>query len=249
MISATTLDQYIRQLLNIDQFSDYCPNGLQVEGIKPIRKLITGVTASQALLNAAVDEKADAIVVHHGYFWKGEPAPLIGMKFRRVRTLIIHDIHLFAYHLPLDAHPVLGNNAQVCNVLTAVPVSRFGEQQIGIIAELAVPMSLTRFQTLAESVFQRTVFTAGPLEKQITKIAVCTGGGQSFFSDAIAQNVDLFLSGEISEHNVHMAVETGVNYMAAGHHATERFGIQALGMHLGSRFDLDVKFIDQDSGV
>lgn len=247
MVLASILDSNLRQLLEVDRFSDYCPNGLQVEGDRPISKLVTGVTASQALVDAAVNEGADAILVHHGYFWKGESAPIVGIKRKRIAALINNGIHLFAYHLPLDAHPVYGNNIQLCIALGAEPYARFGDQNIGFLAKLPEPTALSAFKAMVESAVNRSVFVAGPEDKTVQNIAVCSGGGQSFYEDAIAANADVFLSGEISEHNTHTAVETGVVYMAAGHHATERFGPRALGEYLAAQYNLNVNYIDIDT--
>jgi dinuclear metal center YbgI/SA1388 family protein len=240
---------YIESELAVSRFRDYCPNGLQVEGRAEVRRIATGVTASQAVLEAATAWGADAILVHHGYFWRSENAAITGIKKRRVAHLLKHDVSLLAYHLPLDAHPELGNNAQLAEMLGFVEQGRFGEQDIAMHGILAQPQTLQQLAKLIQLTLQRTPQVIGHANPNIARIAWCSGGGQGYFEQAVALGVDAFLTGEISEQNVHVAQETGVVFIAAGHHATERYGVQALGEHLAERFGLEHRFFDQDIPV
>lgn len=247
MVTRQALEAYLHTLLNVAKFSDYAPNGLQVEGREDIRRIVTGVTASQALLDAAVEWGADAVLVHHGYFWKSEPAVVCGMKKRRLATLLNNDINLLAYHLPLDAHPELGNNAQLAKLLGIVTDDYMDERElqgVGLVGHLPEPMSLADFgKRVADALQQEPKLIAGG-EQLISRIAWCTGGAQSYIDQAAALGVDAYLSGELSEPTTHSARENGIHYIAAGHHATERYGIKALGEHLANHFDLACQFID-----
>lgn len=243
------LVNYLDGLLMPGKFRDYCPNGLQVEGRSEIGRIVAGVTASQALLDAAVDHQADAILVHHGYFWKGEDGRVTGIRRKRLATLLANDINLLAYHLPLDAHPELGNNAQLASRLGWVPDGRFGEQDIAWLGTLAEPCDLMALAAKVAVVLGREPMVVGDGGRPIRRIAWCSGGAQGYFEQAIALGVDAFLSGEISEQTVHLARESGVAYLAAGHHATERYGVQALAGHLAQRFALSCSFIDLDNPV
>ena len=223
------LNDYLNTLLQPERFSDYCPNGLQVEGKQEIIKIVTGVTASIALLQAATEAKADAILVHHGYFWRGEALPITGIKKRRIQFLLQHDINLFAYHLPLDAHAELGNNVMLARQLGLTVTGRAGDKDMLLLAELNQPQTL---QTLVETIarkLQRTPQVIGDLNKPIKHIVLCTGAAQGYIEQAVAAGADVYISGEISEQTVHVARESGMSYISAGHHATERYGIQALG--------------------
>ena len=243
------LRDYIGSLLEVSRFRDYSPNGVQVEGKAPVQRLASGVTASQRLLDAAIAWGADAILVHHGYFWRNEDAAVTGIKKRRLAHLMRHDVSLLAYHLPLDAHAVLGNNAQLGRRLGLVERGRFGEQDIACYGELAQEQRLAQFSTRIADTLQRTPQVIGDGSCTIRRIAWCSGAAQDYFEAAVALGVDAFLSGEISEQNVHVAHETGVAFIAAGHHATERYGIQALGEHLASRFGVEHRFFDLDNPV
>jgi dinuclear metal center YbgI/SA1388 family protein len=243
------LRDYIESELAVSRFRDYCPNGVQVEGRAEIRRLATGVTASQAVLEAATIWGADAILVHHGYFWRSEDAAITGIKKRRVAHLLKHDVSLLAYHLPLDAHPGLGNNAQLGERLGFIEKGRFGEQDIAMHGALAQPQTLQQLTRHIQQVLQREPQVIGHANPNIARIAWCSGAAQGYFEQAVALGVDAFLTGEISEQNVHIAQETGVVFIAAGHHATERFGVQALGEHLAARFNLEHRFFDQDVPV
>jgi dinuclear metal center YbgI/SA1388 family protein len=214
-----------------------------------VRRIATGVTASQAVLEAATAWGADAILVHHGYFWRSEDAAITGIKKRRVAHLLKHDISLLAYHLPLDAHPELGNNAQLAGRLGFVVQGNFGEQDIAMHGALAQAQSLQQLTRHIEHTLQRAPQVIAHANPNIARIAWCSGGGQGYFEQAVALGVDAFLTGEISEQNVHVAQETGVAFIAAGHHATERYGVQALGEHLAKRFGLEHLFFDQVNPV
>lgn len=250
-VNRDELAKYLAEALNITQFRDYCPNGLQVEGRTEIRRLVTGVTASYALLEAAVADGADAILVHHGYFWRGEDARVVGPKRKRLKLLLTHDINLFGYHLPLDAHPEFGNNVQLAQQLDLLPNGRFGEDNLGWLG--TVSDSLVRtvgdLANLIERRLHRTPVLIGDPSQPLGQIAWCTGAAQNLLGDAIAAGAGVYISGEISEPTVHLARETGVAYLAAGHHATERYGVQALGRRLAERFGLQHQFIDIDNPV
>ncbi len=238
------LDHYTRTLLELSRFRDYCPNGLQVEGRPEVRRIVTGVSASLALLEAAAAAGADAVLVHHGYFWKNEPAPIVGVKRRRIRFLLERDISLFAFHLPLDAHPELGNNAQLGRRLGLCPERWVGEQGLIAVGRPSEPVSLEAFAQRVGAVLDRAPLVVGEAGRMVERIAWCSGGAQGYFEAAAAEGVDAYLTGEVSEHNVHFARESGVAFLAAGHHATERYGIQALGEHLAAEFGLEHRFID-----
>jgi dinuclear metal center YbgI/SA1388 family protein len=244
MAKINEITQYVAQLLQVDRFKDYCPNGLQVEGKTEVRKIVSGVTASMALLQAAKDADADLILVHHGYFWRGEDARITGIKRQRLGFLINHNLNLLAYHLPLDAHPELGNNAQLGKVLGIEPLGYTGESNIVAYGNLANPMPLADFVQHVERRLQRQATVVGPQQKTVQKVAWCTGAAQGYLDTAIELGVDVYISGEISEQTHHEALESGVSYISAGHHATERYGVQALGRHLAEKFDLEHQFID-----
>lgn len=240
------LENVVNQKLNTGAFSDYAPNGLQVEGREEIRTVITGVTACQALLDEAVRRQADAVLVHHGYFWKSESPVIKGMKRQRLRTLLANDINLFGWHLPLDAHPQLGNNAQLA-ALFDIEVK--GEvQPLVPWGELAEPLSGEALAAKIAAKLGRTPLHCGDnAPAHIKRIAWCSGGGQGFIDSAAAFGVDAFITGEVSEQTIHSAREQGLHFFAAGHHATERGGIKALGEWLAQQHGLDVTFIDIDN--
>lgn len=230
-------------------FNDYCPNGLQVQGRDEVGTIVTGVTASEALIDAAIAAGADAILVHHGYFWKGEAAPVVGMKRRRLAKLLAHDISLIAYHLPLDAHPTLGNNAQLAKRLGLLRErSLFDDpRQVGDVGVLEQALSAEAFaERIGQALCRQPLhIAAGPA--RIQRVAWCTGGAQGFIEQAASQGVDAYISGEISEPTVHIARECGLHYFAAGHHATERYGVQALGDWCAEHLGVAHVFIDCDS--
>ena len=243
------LCDYNASLLQTGLFRDYSPNGLQVEGRAEVRRIATAVTASQQVLDEAVAWGADAILVHHGYFWRNEDATITGIKKRRIARLLESDVSLLAYHLPLDAHPELGNNAQLGKLLGLVESGRFGEQDIACVGLLEQPRTLEQFALRVAQALQRAPLAIGDASRIVQKVAWCSGAAQGYFEAAIAQGVDAYITGEISEQNFHLVQESGVAFIAAGHHATERYGIQALGAHLSARFGLEHRFFDQDNPV
>lgn len=243
------LDGYLDQYLEVAKFRDYCPNGLQVEGRARIDRLVTGVSASLALLEAAIEAKADAVLVHHGYFWRGEDPRLTGTRRRRIARLLEHDINLYAFHLPLDAHTDIGNNAALARTLDFEPVGRFGEQDLGWHGNARGGLTLGGLAQRVEERLSREPLVVGEPSRPVRRVAWCTGAAQGYLEDAVRLGVDVYLSGEISEQTVHFARESGVAYIAAGHHATERYGVQALGAHLAERFGIEHRFIDIDNPV
>ncbi len=239
--------QLINSKLESGRVRDYCPNGLQVEGKAQVRKILTGVTASQALLDRAVAEQADAILVHHGYFWKSEASEITGMKKRRLQTLLQHDINLFAYHLPLDIHPDLGNNAQLGALLGFDDSSALASvEPVGVVRQtrLSAAVSLADIVMRLQQKLERPVFSHDAGIGDIQHIAWCTGGGQGYIDAAAAAGAQLFISGEVSEQTIHSANELGIHFIAAGHHATERYGVKALGEWLATQTDVEVVFAD-----
>ncbi len=249
MVKLTELSRYCDDLLEVDRFHDYCPNGLQVEGKAQIEHIVSGVTACQALIDAAVAQQADAILVHHGYFWRGEDARIVGIKRQRIQALLQSEISLLAYHLPLDAHPVLGNNAQLAQRLGLNIEGQFGLEQpaIGLYGTLSKATPAAEFlQTIEQQLSRPPTHIPGEV-KSIQKVAWCTGGAQSYIETAVELGVDAYISGEISEQTTHVARENGMHFIAAGHHATERYGAMALGEHLADHFAIKNTFVDIDN--
>jgi len=240
------LQAYIDELLEVSLYKDYAPNGLQVEGKSEIKKIVTGVTANQALIDAAIRLNADAILVHHGYFWKSEPQQIIGFKKRRIKSLLINDINLFGYHLPLDGHAELGNNAQLGKLWQLDNIEQDG---LVFTAKLETPISVEEFYDRVYETLDRKPLWLQGGPGILKTVSWCSGGAQGYIDKAIAKGADLFISGEVSEQTTHLAQECGIHYFAAGHHATERLGIKALGEHLSEKFNLDVTFIDIDNPV
>ena len=244
-------NQLLTTILNPDSIKDFCPNGLQVEGCEQVKKIVTGVTASQALIDAAIAQGADTILVHHGYFWKGEAKPITGMKKRRIAALLNHDINLFAYHLPLDVHPEIGNNAQLAQLLDLEmteglePVAN----SVAVKGRLKTPLSGEQFAKKIAKVLNREPLVSLVRDEPIATIAWCTGGGQGYIDLAASQGVDAYLTGEASEQTIHSSREQHIDFFAAGHHATERYGIKALGELLAEQHGFDVTFIDIDNPV
>ena len=234
-------------LLDAARFRDYCPNGLQVEGRADVQRVVSGVTASLALIERAVELEADAILVHHGLFWKGDDMRVTGPKKRRLELLLKHGINVFAYHLPLDAHAELGNNAQLAQRLGFRITGRFAEQEIGFLGDLLSPLPAEALTASVSAALGRKALVVGPHERPVRLIAWCTGGAQGYFEQAIAAGCDAFLSGEISEQTTHLARETGVPYIAAGHHATERYGVQAVGAWLENTHGIEHQFFDDEN--
>lgn len=253
-VNAQQIESYCNQLLFANEFKDYCPNGLQVDANAPISKVVTGVTASLALIEAAKETQANALLVHHGYFWKGEPDTLTGIKGARVRALMQAGISLLAYHLPLDAHPTIGNNAALANLLgfelgealyphEARPVGNIITAREQVSARVLA-------QRIAEALNREPLHIAPPLadmQAPLARIGLCTGAAQDFIEQAALMGCDAFISGEISERTTHSARELGIHYFACGHHATEMLGIQNLGQAVGSEFGVAVEFINIDN--
>lgn len=249
------LEQILNQKLNSAAISDYAPNGLQVEGKAEIHKIITGVTASQALIDYAIRQQADAILVHHGYFWKSENPCIRGMKGKRIKSLLQHDINLFAYHLPLDIHAELGNNAQLAKLLGIENLQPLesSPNSIPMWGTLPTPLSVEQLAQRIEQQLGRkaTLCNAAELSQNpphlIEKVGICTGGGQGYIDLAAAQGCHAFISGEISEQTTHYAREQQIHYFACGHHATERYGIKVLGEWLAQQYGLQIEFVDIDN--
>jgi dinuclear metal center YbgI/SA1388 family protein len=233
-------------------YRDYCPNGLQVEGSSEVTRIVSGVTASQALIDAAIEQNAQAILVHHGYFWTGESPQVVGMKRNRLKALLENDISLLAYHLPLDGHPELGNNARLAQLLN-LSVERGmepdNEHSIGLLGQLAEPVSGEEFAAFIEVKLGRKPFHVTGTDKPIKRVAWCSGAAQSMIDQAAELGADAYLTGEVSEPTVHSARELGIHFYAAGHHATERYGVQALGDYLAEQLGIEHVFIDIDNPV
>jgi dinuclear metal center YbgI/SA1388 family protein len=246
MTDRAALERQLNQWLEPARFKDYGPNGLQVEGRAEVNRLVCGVTASLALIDAAIEAQADAILVHHGLFWRGQDGRVTGWMKQRLARLIQHDINLFAYHLPLDAHPELGNNAQLGKRLGWTADARFGEQDLGLIATTAPTMLAAVVAQLRALTGRAPVLVEGD-GRPLRRIAWCTGGAQGYFEGAIAAGADVFITGEISEPQAHYARETGVAFIAAGHHATERYGVQGVGAQVAHDLGMTWQFIDVDN--
>ena len=248
MTDYKTLLSAFNEVLQPSRFNDYGPNGLQVEGDRPLRKIVSGVTASLALIEAAIAQDADAILVHHGLFWRGQSGVVTGWMRQRLALLLSHGVHLYAYHLPLDAHPVLGNNAQLGSKLGWATQGHFGEQLLGCWGDAEQPYAST--QNLAdhlEKVLGRPVVSVAGTKGPIKRVAWCSGGAQSYFEAAIATGAEAFITGEISEPQAHYARECGVSFIACGHHASERYGAAAVGAHVAALLHLNHAFIDIDN--
>lgn len=252
MTECAELVAYCNNLLDCNAFQDYCPNGLQVEGRREITRIISGVTASQAMVDAAIAAEADLLLVHHGYFWRGEAAPITGLKQRRIRALLEHDINLVAYHLPLDAHARYGNNVQLAELMgwrVTGGLEPGNPRSIGLQGELEQELSGQQLAQQLQAKLQRPpLFIAGH-DRPVKRLAWCTGGAQGYIEKAVELGVDAFITGEVSEQTFHIARECGINFYAAGHHATERYGVRALGAHLAEHFALDHCFVDIDNPV
>lgn len=240
----TELDAHLAQLLAVERFRDYGPNGLQVEGRDVVGRVVSAVTASRAAIEAAIEAGADALLVHHGLFWRGQDGRVTGWMKQRLSLLLRHELNLFAYHLPLDAHETLGNNAQLGRQLGLRADARFGEQDLGFIGPAGEHVTLAALADAAGEALGRAPVAVPGDGRPLRRVAWCTGGAQGFFEAAVAAGADAFLTGEISEPQAHLARETGVAFLACGHHATERYGVQALGEHLARTFGVEHRFID-----
>ncbi len=249
MITRAALCDYLDDLLQSARFRDYCPNGLQVEGRTRIARIVTAVSASMEVLQKAAALQADALLVHHGYFWKNEDGRITGTRRQRIGLLLRQEINLFGFHLPLDAHPELGNNAQLARQLDVTVTGQHPDEALIWLGRLEDKPTLAAFGARIKRRFKRAPLLIGNPERPLRSIAWCTGGAQNYFETACAAGVDAYLTGEVSEQHYHLAQETGVAFIAAGHHATERYGIQALGQHLADTFGLAHHFIDSDNPV
>lgn len=248
-VKVADLLNYLDAHLKANTFKDYCPNGLQVSGKTDIRHIVSGVTASQALLEAAHVQHADLILVHHGYFWRNENPCVTGIKRNRLAFLLKNEINLVAYHLPLDAHPTLGNNAQLGLVLGFDNIQYTTDNDLIAQTSLGASMTLSQLGAHIHKKLNRAPLLLGDAEQRVKKIAWCTGAAQGLMEKAIALGVDVYISGEVSEQNMHLARESGVAYIAAGHHATERYGVQALGAHLASKFNISHSYIEIENPI
>lgn len=246
MVNNIVLEKYLSEYLSASSFSDYCPNGLQIEGRPDISKIVTGVSANQDLIERAIDEQADALLVHHGFFWKNESAVITGIKKNRIKALLDNNINLFAYHLPLDAHPVVGNNIQL-----ALRFNIQNPQPIGdtLVWQGEVDAPLHEVAQSVMNVTSRAPLVFGAEDKKINKIAWCSGGAQSYIEHAINIGADCFITGEVSEQIPAICQENDITFISAGHHATERYGVQTLGQHLSQEFELAHQYIDIDNIV
>lgn len=244
MVNLCELLSYTGQLLVPERFRDYCPNGLQVEGRALVRHLASAVTASREVVERAAADGADALLVHHGWFWRGEEPVVTGMKRARLKALLAGDISLIAYHLPLDAHPQFGNNVGLARALGLTVSGRFGPDEIAWHGELDAPLPAERFAALIAERLGRAPLLLSGTGAPVRRVGWCTGAAQGYIVQAAELGLDAYISGEVSEQTYHAVRELGVHYFAAGHHATERFGVQALGDHLAERFGLVHHFID-----
>lgn len=247
MARRSEIDSYLSALLQTASFKDYGPNGLQVEGRAEVRRIVSGVTASRALIDAAIDAGADAVLVHHGLFWRGHDGRVTGWLKQRLQRLLAHDINLYAYHLPLDAHAEFGNNVQFGVRMGLSADARFGEQSLGLIGLSAEPTTVVALAERLQRLSGRTPTCIDGDGRPLARIAWCTGGAQSYFEAAIASGADAFVTGEISEPQVHLARETGVAFIACGHHTSERYGAPALGEHLATQFGIEHRYIEIDN--
>jgi dinuclear metal center YbgI/SA1388 family protein len=252
MVHRAELEGELKRLLEPEAFKDYCPNGLQVQGRDEIERVVSGVTASQALVRAAIDKGADAILVHHGYFWRNDNPCITGLRYERIKLLLDAGISLFAYHLPLDAHPEFGNNAQLAKRLgiqVEGGLDPGNPRSVGNVGRLAAATTGADFARIIEQRLKRKPLHIAGGDRPVKRIAWCTGGAQGYIEQAIALGVDAYITGEASEQTVHLARETGIHFYAAGHHATERYGVQAVGHWLAEHFQIRHEFVDIDNPV
>lgn len=247
MAALVEIETFLQAMLRPEAFRDYGPNGLQVEGRREVRRIASGVTASLAFVDAAIEAGADTLLVHHGLFWRGQDGRLTGWLKERVKRLMAHDLNLFAYHLPLDAHAELGNNAQFGARLGLVADARFGEQDLGFAGPAAAHTSAAALAAAARQALGRDVLLLPGDGRPLRRVGWCTGGAQGYFEAAIAAGADAFVTGEVSEPQAHLARETGVAFLACGHHATERYGAPAVAAAVAERFGLEHRFIEIDN--
>ncbi len=242
------LTHHLNQYLAVDNFRDHCPNGLQVEGKSSVKRVVLGVTACQALIDAAIAQNADGIIVHHGLFWKGDEQAVVGYHKNRLQALLENGINLWGYHLPLDCHPELGNNAELAKRLAFENIQSFsvdGVENLLWLSSGIKPISIEHLiQKIVSQLDQRPVYLGNQLSGSVTKIAWCTGAAQKYIVEAKKLGAELFISGEASEQTFHLARELDIHYLACGHHATERYGVQSLGQYIQQQFDIEVEYID-----
>ena len=244
--------QWCDQTLKSPEFKDYAPNGLQIEGKTEVRKILAAVTASQDAIDAGIRENADLLLVHHGYFWKGEAYPITGMRGKRIKSLIQHDISLLAYHLPLDSHPSLGNNAAIADLLELERIETLDPSErhpIGNIGYLNQPMPVEEFKTFVSEKLKFDVTHLPADKNMIEKVGFCTGGAQDFIVKAAEQGCHAYISGEVSERTFYEAKELDVHYFACGHHATERYGVQRLGQAISEQFDIEYVYFELNNPI
>lgn len=252
MAALQEIIQWCNDTLKTHEFKDYAPNGLQIEGKSEVKKIVCAVTASQEAIDAAIAQQADLLLVHHGYFWKGEAYPITGMRGKRIKTLIQHDISLVAYHLPLDSHPTLGNNAAIADLLELEIFEALDASErhpIGNIGYLKQALTPEDFKNLlTERLGFQTIHLPAD-KKTIQKVGFCTGAAQDFISKAAEQNCDAYISGEVSERTYYEAKELDVHYYACGHHATERYGVQRLGKAISEQFNLEYSYFELNNPI
>ncbi|RLZ08978.1 Nif3-like dinuclear metal center hexameric protein [Acinetobacter sp. 2JN-4] len=244
--------QWCNQTLKSNEFKDYAPNGLQIEGKSEVNKIVCAVTASETAIDAAIAQQADALLVHHGYFWKGEAYPITGMRGNRIKKLIQNNISLIAYHLPLDAHPDLGNNAAIAELIDLQNLEALDPAEkhpIGNIAYLSNPMSPAEFKAKLQGIFDFDIIHLPCDKTTIQKVGFCTGGAQDYINKAAQQNCDVYISGEVSERTFYEAKELGVHYFACGHHATERYGVQRLAKAIAHQFDIETEYFELNNPI
>lgn len=253
MANRNEIVSYLSNYLQVSEFKDYCPNGLQVEGCSEINRIVTGVTASQSLIDRAIELKADAILVHHGYFWKGENETITGIKQKRIKALLQADINLLAYHLPLDCHAEVGNNTELARLLGITVTDALSINGISNLlwtGELSQACTAAELMGLLQDRLGRESLHLPAADNRLIKsLAWCTGGAQGYIEQAAALGVDAYISGEVSEQSCHLSRELNTHYFSAGHHATERYGVQALAAHLAEKFDIEVEYVEIENPV
>jgi len=247
MANCNEIVAYCDEFLQTRLFKDYCPNGLQVEGNNSVAKIVSGVTACQALIDEAIEKQADLILVHHGFFWKGENPVICGMKKKRLQALLSNNINLVSYHLPLDAHKILGNNILLAEKLGLQVEKFFADNDIALWGTVKQQSGAAFKQIISQTLFREPLHIA--VDRPIVKVALCSGAAQSYIEQAIEQGADAFISGEVSENTWHIARKNNIHYYAAGHHATERYGVQALGKHIAEYFNLEHQYLDINNPV
>ena len=252
MANLNEIIQWCDQTLKSHEFKDYAPNGLQIEGTSEVKKILCAVTASQTAIDAAVAYGADLLLVHHGYFWKGEPYPITGMRGKRIKSLIQHDISLVGYHLPLDSHPTIGNNAAIADLLELEHIQALDPNErnpIGNIGYLKSAMSPEVFKQFASEKLGFDAIHLPADKTSIQKVGFCTGGAQDYIKKAADQDCDAYISGEVSERTFYEAQELNVHYYACGHHATEKYGVQRLAKAISEQFNIEYSYFELNNPI